>query len=114
MVQCRVMSSGVCADPRPADVDELSLSSEAGSVEDVFPERRERKRKRSQPASKRPGLTDALALRRMLAKPCHKRCKRGCKRHFGQPDGFAKLVEFRESWKGFHKLDQDQIVPMLH
>ena len=96
----------------PADVDDLSASSDAAPAEPSQGSGKKRKRETSQ--AKRAPCDDADALRKMLARRCHKSCQRKCKQHFRQVDHFESLLSFRRAWRGFHKLDQDEIAALLH
>ena len=93
----------------PDAVDELSASS-AEDV-DFAPVPGGRKRKIRKCRVKRPDKTDALNVRRVLAIPCHNKCRRGCKQHFQGRAEFEELLKFRREFEAYHKLDQDQIVP---
>ena len=91
------------------DVTELSTSSEPAVPVAALGEGG--KRKRGQAVKKRADLADPCALHKLLAKPCHKRCRRQCREFFKFGDGFQQLLSFRREWKSLRKLDQDAVAP---
>ena len=95
----------------------VELLTESSETNDVLPSassrKRAAKRKRSAPRKKRDDLADPVALRRLLSKKCHQKCRRGCFTFFQDREPFQKLQTFPKEWKDLHKLDQDQIAPGL-
>ena len=66
-----------------------------------------RKRKREQIHSDfKERLSSEDSLRKMLAKPCRKKCSLHC----FDAIHVHQLKQFRDEWVSLHKLDQDQIV----
>ena len=97
-----------CDSPEgPAPVDTLSSSSDAEPCVPV----RGVKRKNLQGAKSRRRfkLDDVVGIQLCLAKKCAAGCTRKCKEQFQSKQAFSELSDFRKSWQGYHKVDQDQI-----
>ena len=85
-------------------VDRVSSSE---SHESVLPVRKKRKRSTSG-MNVRERLSNEAELRGLVGRKCQ-RCSQGCFAKFQDPEQFAKLLRFRETWTGLHKQDQDQV-----
>lgn len=96
------------------DQDQLSAVesvSSGQSHDSVLPDRKKRKR-RTSGMNVKDRLSNEVELRSLVGRKCQK-CSQGCFAKFQEPDQFAKLLAFRETWTGLHKQDQDQVAACL-
>lgn len=81
--------------------------SSSESDESVLPVRKKRKRSTTG-MNVRERLSNEAELRTLVGRSC-KKCSQHCLAKFQDPEQFAKLLSFRETWTGLHKQDQDQV-----
>lgn len=96
------------------DQDQLSAVesvSSGQSHDSVLPVAKKRRR-RTSGMNVRDRLSNEAELRKLVGRKCQK-CSQGCFSKFQEPDSFAKLLAFRETWAGLHKQDQDQVAACL-
>ena len=96
------------------DQDQVSAVesvSSSQSHDSVLPVRKKRRR-RTSGMNVTERLSNEAELKKLVGRKCQK-CSQGCFAKFQDPDQFAKLLAFRETWTGLHKQDQDQVAAWL-
>ena len=97
--------------PKRAFSDIDSLSSEK-DLHRKKGRRTKHSAKRASPDVLKERQTSEKNIRATLGKKCS--CKRKCLAQFTDIQSFGALVDFRKTFVGMHKLDQDQVVSHLH